>query len=110
VDVIVSNGKKEDELQAGVDIYEELRSNGIDTILDDRKKERFGFKMGDFELIGFPYAVVVGKKLQEGLVEIVCRKSGEKADLKKEDVVKAIKRLYNEHLSLHRVVKQIDEV
>ena len=75
VDVIVSNGKKEDELNAGLKIYEELKSNGISTILDDRVKERFGFKMGDFELIGFPYAVVVGKKLQDGLVEIVDRRN-----------------------------------
>ena len=75
VDVIVSNGKKEDELNAGLKIYEELRKNGISTILDDRVKERFGFKMGDFELIGFPYAVVVGKKLQDGLVEIVDRRN-----------------------------------
>jgi len=110
VDVIVSNGKKENELQAGIDIYEELRENNIDVILDDRKKERFGFKMGDFELIGFPYAVVVGKKLQDGQVEIICRKTGEKADINKEDVAKVIKRLYNENLSLHRVINHVDEI
>ena len=110
VDVIVSNGKKEDELQAGVDIYDALNANGIDAILDDRKKERFGFKMGDFELIGFPYAVVVGKKLSEGLVEIVCRKSGEKAEVKKEDALEVIKAVYNENLSLHRVINRVDEI
>ncbi len=110
VDVIVSNGKKENELQAGLDIYEELKSNGIDTIIDDRKKERFGFKMGDFELIGFPYAIVVGKKLEDGLVELICRKSGERAELQKEDVVKMIQRLYNENLSLHRVINHVDEI
>jgi len=110
VDVIVSNGKKEDELQVGVDIYDALNANGIDTILDDRKKERFGFKMGDFELIGFPYAVVIGKKLQDGLVEIVCRKSGEKAEVKKEEAVEVIKAVYNENLPLHRVINRVDEI
>tara|TARA_B100001063_G_C16773626_1_gene563401 strand:- start:3473 stop:5071 length:1599 start_codon:yes stop_codon:yes gene_type:complete len=75
VDVIVSNAKKEDELNAGLKIYEALKEKGISTIIDDRIKERFGFKMGDFELIGFPYAVVVGKKLQDGLVEIVDRRN-----------------------------------
>ena len=44
----------------------------MDALLDDRP-ERFGFKMKDFELIGFPCAVVVGKKLSEGKVEIVKR-------------------------------------
>ncbi len=81
VDIIVSNAKKEDELEAGMKIYEDLKALGIDTIIDDRVNARFGFKMGDFELIGFPYAVVVGKKLNEGLVEIVDRKTLEKQEV-----------------------------
>ena len=86
VDIIVSNAKKEDELNAGLKIYEDLKSCGIQTIIDDRLKERFGFKMGDFELIGFPYAIVVGKKLQDGLVEIIDRKTLEKIEVKVEEV------------------------
>ncbi|NVJ52817.1 MAG: proline--tRNA ligase [Campylobacteraceae bacterium] len=81
VDVIVSNAKKEEELEAGLKIYEDLKSLGVETIIDDRKKERFGFKMSDFELIGFPYAVVVGKKLQDGFVEIIDRKTLEKEEV-----------------------------
>jgi prolyl-tRNA synthetase len=93
VDVIVSNGKKEEELNAGMKIYEDLKAAGIETIIDDRKKERFGFKMGDFELIGFPYAVVVGKKLAEGMVELVDRKTGEKTDVNLDEVVETILKL-----------------
>jgi prolyl-tRNA synthetase len=93
VDVIVSNAKKEDELNAGMKIYEDLKTAGIETIIDDRKKERFGFKMGDFELIGFPYAVVVGKKLADGMVELVDRKTGEKTDVNLDEVVEKIKGL-----------------
>ena len=81
VDIIVSNAKKEDELNIALDIYNELKSNNISVIIDDRKKERFGFKMGDFELIGFPYAIIIGKKLQDNIVEIVNRKTGEKTDV-----------------------------
>ena len=86
VDIIVSNSKKEDEAQAGDKIYTDLKNAGVEVILDDRINARFGFKMGDFELIGFPYAVVVGKKLSEGLVELVDRKTLEKTDVKIEDV------------------------
>ena len=93
VDIIVSSAKKEDELNAGLKIYEDLREAGIATIIDDRKKERFGFKMGDFELIGFPYAIVIGKKLQDGMVELICRKTGDKTDLKLDEVVEAIKNI-----------------
>jgi prolyl-tRNA synthetase len=93
VDIVVSNAKKDEELEAGEKIYQELKEKNIDVILDDRKKERFGFKMGDFELIGFPYAVVVGKKLQDGFVEIVNRKTLEKTDVKIEDVASKIEEL-----------------
>ncbi len=92
VDIIVSNGKKEEELEAGMKIYEDLKALGISTIIDDRKKERFGFKMGDFELIGFPYAVVVGKKLQDGIVEIIDRKTLEKEEV---DIKRVTEKLYS---------------
>jgi prolyl-tRNA synthetase len=94
VDVIVSNAKKEQELDAGLQIYHELNKHNIPTIIDDRKKERFGFKIKDFELIGFCYAIVVGKKLQDGLVELICRRTDKKIDIKIEDTVDFIKDLY----------------
>ncbi|MGD9624183.1 MAG: proline--tRNA ligase [Arcobacter sp.] len=87
VDIIVSNSKKDDEAQVGEELYNKLKHAGISTILDDRINARFGFKMSDFELLGFPYAVVIGKKLAEGFVEIVDRKTLEKIDVKVEDVL-----------------------
>lgn len=90
VDIIVSNSKKEDEALAGENIYSELKNAGIETILDDRINARFGFKIGDFELLGFPYAVIIGKKLQDGFVELVDRKTLEKTDVKIEEVVETI--------------------
>ncbi len=93
VDVIVSNAKKEEELNAGKKIYNDLKIAGISTILDDRLNARFGFKMSDFELIGFPYAVVVGKKLPEGIVEIVNRKTLEKEEVSLDEVVNKLKKL-----------------
>ena len=84
--VVVGNVKDEAQREAGEKIYEALRQKGVDVLLDDRP-ERFGFKMKDFELIGFPYAVVVGKKLSEGKVELVCRKSLAREDLSLEEAV-----------------------
>lgn len=90
VDIIVSNSKNEDETKVGEDIYQSLKKLGIETILDDRVNARFGFKMGDFELLGFPYAVIIGKKLSDGLVELVNRKTLEKVDVKVEEIVAKI--------------------
>ncbi|WP_456485387.1 proline--tRNA ligase [Hydrogenimonas sp.] len=78
--VVVGNAKDKAQMEAGEKIYTQLKDAGVDALLDDRS-ERFGFKMKDFELIGIPYAVVVGKKLSEGDVEIV-----ERATLAREDV------------------------
>lgn len=50
--------------------YSELRSAGIDVLLDDRDA-RAGFKFKDADLIGVPLRVVIGGKgLKEGQVEL----------------------------------------
>jgi prolyl-tRNA synthetase len=49
--------------------------------------------MSDFELIGFPYAIIVGKKINEGIVEIVDRKTLEKIQVSKDEVIDKIKEL-----------------
>ncbi len=87
VDIIVSNAKNEDELNFANEIYETLKKYRVETILDDRVDARYGFKMGDFELLGFPYGIIIGKKLADGLVEIVDRKTLEKTEIKKEELV-----------------------
>jgi len=81
VNVVVSNVKEAEQLEAGEKLYAELQQAGVEVILDDRK-ERFGFKMKDAELIGFPYTVIVGKELQNGMVQIVERTTLERTDVK----------------------------
>ncbi|MCH8992810.1 MAG: proline--tRNA ligase, partial [Acidobacteria bacterium] len=57
-------------------LYEELRSDGIDVIIDDRD-ERLGVKLADVELIGIPYRVTVGPRgLADGVVEVLRRSDG----------------------------------
>ncbi len=85
--IIISNAKKAQELEVGERIYEAFNKVGIQTLLDDRAKERFGFKMNDFELIGIPYAIVVGKKLEQGIVEIIERKSLTSTEVSLDSVV-----------------------
>jgi len=73
VHIIISNIKKDLENEAGHKLHDELTAKGIKVLLDDRK-ERFGFKIKDFELIGIPLAVVIGKNLTDGKAEIINRK------------------------------------
>jgi prolyl-tRNA synthetase len=74
VDIIVSNIKDAAQKEAADSAYEELKASGIKVILDDRD-ERYGHKMADFELIGFPYALIIGKNIAEGTVEVVDRRT-----------------------------------
>ncbi len=88
--IIVSNIKDETQKSYAQKLYRELGDRGFEVLLDDRS-ERFGFKMSDFELIGIPVAVIVGKGLSEGNVEIVDRSTLEKKVVEKERVAEALK-------------------
>ncbi len=92
VNVMVSNIKEESHLTYAETLYMNLGQNGIETILDDRK-ERFGFKMSDAELIGFPFTVIVGKEMENNQVQIMVRKTGEMITVSTDDVMNKLKEL-----------------
>ena len=69
-----------ERLEAAREIYQRLLDEGHDALLDDRDA-RPGVKFKDADLIGFPYRINVGKKLAEGLVEIVERRSRKSTDV-----------------------------
>ena len=85
VNILVSNIKDEEQLAYAEKLYADLNAKGVEVIIDDRK-ERFGFKMKDAELIGFPYTVIVGKKLVDGLVQIAPR-LGDKIETKEDELL-----------------------
>ncbi len=86
VHIIISNIKDEAQVALGEKLYDTLKSKGIDVLLDDRK-ERFGPKIKDFELLGVPQGVLIGKKLSEGKVELICRKGMEKEEIPSDEIV-----------------------
>ena len=92
LDIIVSNVKDEAQNSYAEEVYQALKKERLSVLLDDRN-ERFGFKMKDYELLGFPYALIVGKELEEGFVEIVERKTLEKTVVKKEEAFMKLKEL-----------------
>ncbi len=61
-------------VNAAETIYKDLGAAGVDVLLDDRD-ERPGVKFKDADLIGIPLRVTVGKKVGQGLVELVERVS-----------------------------------
>ncbi|MGX2981647.1 proline--tRNA ligase [Helicobacter sp. 23-1045] len=72
--IIISNTKNADEVDFATKIYDALCANfGTAEILLDDRDERFGVKMADFELLGVRFALIVGKELQNGKVELINR-------------------------------------
>ena len=80
VNIMVSNIKDPAQMELGEELYAALRAAGVETMIDDRK-ERFGFKMKDAELIGFPLTVIIGKELANGKIQLYDRAAGEKIDV-----------------------------
>jgi prolyl-tRNA synthetase len=69
------------------ELAEELSARGLRVLLDDRPQVSAGVKFTDAELLGMPRAVVVGRRLTEGYVELRDRASGEREDIPIDEVV-----------------------
>lgn len=66
--------------EAAGQIYSQCLELGVDTVFDDRD-ERPGVKFKDSDLIGIPYRITIGKKLPQGLVEVVERRGRKSTDV-----------------------------
>ena len=89
VHVIPVNAKKEDQMAMADKIDQQLTEAGYEVLVDDRK-ERAGVKFADSDLIGISIRVTVGKKAQDGIVEIKIRKTGETVEVKQEELVNTV--------------------
>ena len=71
--------------KAATDLYDELSSMGYEVMLDDRK-DGYGIKMKDAELIGIPMNIIIGKQfLQNKEIELKHR-DGQSSIGKIEDI------------------------
>jgi prolyl-tRNA synthetase len=71
---------------AAEQLYAECQQSGIDALLDDRD-ERPGVKFKDADLIGVPYRIVAGKKLGDGKLEFIDRRTRASEEIAVADVL-----------------------
>ncbi|ELF2319923.1 proline--tRNA ligase [Campylobacter lari] len=90
LDIIVSNIKDAKAMEFAEQIYTHFKDKEI--LFDDRN-ERFGVKINDFELMGFPYALVIGKGLESDEVELIHRNTLEKQVLKTQEVISHLEKI-----------------
>ncbi|WP_432732320.1 proline--tRNA ligase [Staphylococcus capitis] len=91
--LITINPKKDDQRELGDQLYDQLNDK-FDILYDDRK-ERAGVKFNDADLIGLPLRVVVGKRAEEGIVEVKQRLNGESEEIHVNDLENYLKDLYD---------------
>ena len=88
------NMKKNEIVQICDRVYNELNEKGIEVLYDDRVDAQAGFKFKDADLLGMPLQIIVGdKKLKENKVEVKIRKSGERFDVKVDELIGKVQNL-----------------
>ncbi len=90
LEIICLNMSDPEMSQTAEKLYLEAEEKGIEVIYDDRDQSA-GFKFADADLVGFPYRIVVGKKVKEGKVELQKRATGEKWDIPIEEAINVAK-------------------
>ena len=92
--VIPVNVKDEALRTAAEQLYAECQKAGFDTVMDDRD-ERPGVKFKDAELVGIPWRITVGKKLGQGIVEVVERRTGKLTEVPVGEAVEFVRAALN---------------
>ncbi|MEU7925983.1 proline--tRNA ligase [Micromonospora sp. NPDC049107] len=78
------------QLDAALDLGGRLAAAGVRVLVDDRTHVSAGVKFTDAELIGIPRAVVVGRRLSDGYVELRERAGDRRTELPVDAVVERI--------------------
>ena len=91
VALVPLNYDKSDDVKALSDkLYTELKAQGVDVLLDDRK-ERPGVKFADMELTGIPHRLVISDRgIAAGQLEYKGRRDTEASDLPLDNAVEAL--------------------
>lgn len=91
--------KKEEVFKFAYELYDELKKEGYDCIIDDRK-ESPGVKFNDADLIGLPLQIIISdRNFKEGFVEVKVRRTNERKKIEIKsylcEMVEKIKNIYN---------------
>jgi len=90
---IINLGKNGDEAdQKSEDIYQILKNNNLDPLLDDTS-ENPSSKFKNFDLIGIPYQIIIGTTLKKS--EYHFKELGDdKKIMSKEEIINKLKKIY----------------
>ena len=87
----LSNGEVADAAET---LYQQLWTEGLDTLFDDRLEESAGVKLNDADLLGLPVRLVVSpRNLRSGVVELKGRADSEATTVDASEVMQRIREM-----------------
>lgn len=88
--VVVPINYNDENMRKGAEyIYETLKKAKVEVVLDDRDAKP-GFKFKDWELIGIPFVITVGRLAENGECELKVRKTLEKTEMSFNDAINKV--------------------
>lgn len=90
VALVTAGSDSQAEALVAEKLYQELTQAGVEVVYDDRPL-RIGVKLNDADLLGFPYKLIVGKGLGQGVVDLKERRTGETQSLPVEAAIEKIR-------------------
>ena len=88
---IIPKIEDEQKVELAEKIYTTLKENGVDSILDDRENLSIGAKIKDAKVLGTPYVLVLGDKMEGDTLEVEDIKTGEKTSMDLNGLVSFLK-------------------
>lgn len=95
VHLIPVNVKDQASLELTTRLEQALMGAGYEVLTDDRN-ERAGVKFSDSDLIGLPIRITVGKKADEGIVEVKIKSNGSSIEVHEDNLLETLHILLKE--------------
>lgn len=89
IHLVTVNMEDETQKKLSEELYHLLKSYRYAVLYDDRH-ERAGVKFADSDLIGLPMRITIGKKAQDGIVEVKLRATGETLEWQREEITEKL--------------------
>ena len=88
---IVPKVENEEKLKGAEKIYNSLKKEKINSIIDDRDTITMGAKIKDCKILGTPYLIVIGDKQEGDIFELEDMLTGEKEEVNLEQLIEKLK-------------------
>ena len=88
---IVPKIDNEEKVELANKLYERLKSENIESILDDRQNITIGAKIKDCKILGTPYLAVLGDKQDGDTIELENMKTGETEIVSIDEIINLLK-------------------